>query len=102
MTGANVSPAGDNVTVRSSAVQQVLNYSYTVTPAVPWLNVSGGTATPGSLAVTLASAALTQAASTSPYTTTLTVTCAAPSPCAGHTQSINISLTVSAPPRNSQ
>ena len=53
MTGAVALPTGDDVTVRSSVVQQVLNYSYTVTPAVAWLAVTGGAATPGSLAVTL-------------------------------------------------
>jgi uncharacterized protein (TIGR03437 family) len=97
-TGSTGLPSADNVTVRSSEVQVVLGYTYTMTPAVSWLSVSGGTITPGSLVIGLTNAALSQAAATTPYTTKLTVTCAASSPCAGHTQTISVSLTVSAPP----
>ena len=97
MAGQVVLPATDNVTVRSTVVQQILNYSYTMSPSVPWLTVSGGTITPGSLAISLTTAALSLAGATTPYQTSVSVTCVAPSPCAGHTQNISISVSVTAP-----
>jgi uncharacterized protein (TIGR03437 family) len=98
MTGSTGLPSSDNVTVRSSNSTQPLSYTYTLTPSVPWLSVSGGTTTPGSLSAGLTSAALTLSASSVPYTTSLQVSCASPSPCAGQTQTVSISLSVTAPP----
>ena len=99
MSGGNSLPTADNVTIRSSVVLQLLNYSYTVTPAVSWLAVTGSsTTTPGSLLVSLTNSALSQAAAPTPYSTSLQLTCIAPSPCAGHTQNVNIALNVTAPP----
>jgi uncharacterized protein (TIGR03437 family) len=97
-TGSTGLPPGNNVTVRSSNVLQPLTYSYTLSPSVPWLSVSGGTTSPGSLSVGLTSAALTLSASSVPYTATLQVSCASPGPCAGQTQTVSISLSVTAPP----
>ena len=98
MTGSTALPSFDTVTVRSSNVMQPLTYSYTLSPSVSWLSVSGGTTTPGSLSVSLTSAALALSASSVPYTTSLQVSCASPSPCAGQTQTVSISLSVTAPP----
>jgi uncharacterized protein (TIGR03437 family) len=97
-TGAVGLPTSGNVTVRSSVIQQLLNYSFTVTPAAPWLNVTGGGTTPGTIAVALDPRALNLAASSALYTTSILVTCNAPSPCAGNSQTISVSLSVTAPP----
>lgn len=94
--GANGLPTPASVTVRSSVVQQILSYSYAVSPAAPWLNVSGAGTTPGSLSLALDPTAPSQAAGT--YSTQISVTCLAPSPCAGVTQNISVSLGVTAPP----
>ncbi len=96
-TGATGVPPADSVTVQSSVVQQPLNYSVTATPAVSWLDVVGDGLTPGPISVSLDPSAVNLAASTSPLTTQIVVTCLNPSPCAGEAQSIQASLTVSAP-----
>jgi hypothetical protein len=95
-TGATGLPAGANITVQSSVVQQTLNYSITVTPAASWLDVTGGGATPGAIGITLDASALNLSPSVNQ--TTIVVTCIAPSPCAGNSQNINVTLNVSAPP----
>jgi uncharacterized protein (TIGR03437 family) len=89
-------PSGANVSVRSSVASQILNYSVTVTPAVTWLDVTGGGTTPGTIGVNLDPKALSLGAGVS--RTSIVVTCVAPSPCAGNTQAISVSLTVSAAP----
>jgi uncharacterized protein (TIGR03437 family) len=98
MTGAVGLPTPGNVTVRSSVIQTLLNYSVTVTPAVTWLNVTGGGTTPGTIVAALDPRALNLASSPNPYTTSIVVTCNAPSPCAGSSQNIAVAVTVSAPP----
>lgn len=93
-------PAPQNVTIRSSDVQQLLNYSVVPTPAVGWLQVTGagtGTTTPGSLTLTLDPSATSLPASATPLTTTIVITCVAPSPCAGKAQTVHVSLSVSSP-----
>jgi adhesin/invasin len=106
-------PAPQNVTVRSSNVQQLLNYSVSTVPAVTWLDVTGvGTMTnsstmtnstggsgitPGSITFTLDPSATALTASTAPLTALVVVTCIAPSPCGGNAQTIHVSLSVSAP-----
>ena len=96
--GASGVPTPAQVTVRSSVVQQPLSFSVTETPSVSWLDVSGGGTTPGSLSVALDPTAPSQSAATTPYATTIVVTCLAPSPCAGNAQTISVSLSVTAPP----
>lgn len=91
-------PDSQVITVRSSVIQQILTYSAVLQPAVPWASVSGGGGTPGALTVGLTSAASSLTASSSGYSTSIVVTCLAPSPCAGRSQSIDVSLAVSAPP----
>ena len=98
MSGATALPPGNNITVRSSVILQNLNYTYALNPSVPWVSATGGTSTPNTLQVTLTSSALSQLPAGTPYTTALVVTCASTSPCAGQTQSVNITLNVSAPP----
>jgi uncharacterized protein (TIGR03437 family) len=106
--GANGVPTPASVTVHSSEVTTAqntpLNYSFSVSPAVSWLDVAGGTpvqgalTTPGYLTVAVDPTAPSLAASATPYSAVITVTCLAPSPCAGAAQNIAVSLTVSAPP----
>ena len=97
-TPATVLPGGSNVTIRSSIVQQLLNYKITVTPAVSWLDViSVGSTTPGSISVQLNSTALTLQPSDTPYSTSVVVACIAPSLCAGNSQPVSVSLSVTSP-----
>lgn len=97
-SGATGLPTPENITVRSSVILQPLNYSVAVTPPVPWLDVTSGSMTPGSITVALNQNALAVNAATTPYQTSITVTCVAPSPCAGSAQTIAVSLSVTAPP----
>jgi len=78
-------------------VQQMLNYTVTPTPAVSWLDVSGGGTTPGSISIALDPSALNLGVTATPLTTSVVVTCVSPSPCAGLSQTIAVSLLVSAP-----
>jgi len=91
-------PPPQNITVRSSNVQQPLNYSVAATPAVTWLDVTGGgTTTPGSISIALDPSATALLASTTPLSAAVVVTCLAPNPCAGNAQTINVSLLVTSP-----
>jgi uncharacterized protein (TIGR03437 family) len=95
VTGATVTPPAQAVGVTSTVTTQTVDYTVTVNPAAPWLNpISGGTA-PGSLSVGLSTQALTLPVGSSQTTLTLTCTSA---PCAGKTQSVTVSLTVTSPP----
>jgi uncharacterized protein (TIGR03437 family) len=97
-TGANGVPSGATVAVRSSVSSQILNFTAAATPAVSWLDVTGGGATPATIGIALDPSAVNLAASATPYTATVTVTCATGSQCSGMSQQITVSLTVSAPP----
>jgi uncharacterized protein (TIGR03437 family) len=92
--GATGLPSGANVSVRSSVASQLLNYSVVMTPVVTWLDFTGGGSTPGAIAINLDPKALSLVAGVSQ--TSIVVTCIAPSPCAGNSQTIHVSLTVSA------
>ncbi|HWD98450.1 MAG TPA: DVUA0089 family protein [Bryobacteraceae bacterium] len=96
--GASGAPTPANVTVRSSVIAQQLNYSISVSPAAPWLDVAGGGITPGAIGISVDPSALSLSAAGSPYQTTISVTCLAPSPCAGTSQQIAVSLNIGAPP----
>jgi|GEM_PF-1659996 len=96
--GSGGVPTPASVTVSSSDVRQILNYSVIATPAVSWLDVTAGAnATPGSIAFAIDPSALSLSAAATPYQTTVIVTCVAPSPCAGIAQTIAVSLDVTAP-----
>ena len=85
------------VTVRSSVIDLPLNFSVSVSPQEPWLDVTGGGTTPGSIGITLNNSALLLNASESPYQATVNLVCNAPSACQGVAQTISVSLTVSDP-----
>ena len=100
-TGASGVPPGANVSVRSSAATQPLNYMVSMNPVVPWLDVTGGgsstvQSTPGSIGINLDPKALSLGAGV--LNTMVVVTCIAPSPCAGTSQNIAVSLNVTAAP----
>jgi uncharacterized protein (TIGR03437 family) len=96
--GATTLPLSETVQVESTQVTKSLSYSTTITPAETWLSVSPGGTTPGAFTVSLTSAASSLAASTTPYQTTISVACLAPSACAGNTQPVAVSLLVSTIP----
>ena len=95
-TGSAALPLSQTVLVESTDVTKSLSWSTAVTPSVPWLTVSSGGATPGAFTVALTNAAETMPPST--YHTTVSVTCSAPSVCAGNAQSVAVSLLVSPVP----
>jgi hypothetical protein len=94
--GSGGLPSPASVTVRSSDIQQLLHYSVDVSPTAPWLVVAGGGTTPDDIKISISSSALSLAAADA-YQATINVTCVAPSPCAGTSQKIAVSLRVSAP-----
>ncbi|HYA18576.1 MAG TPA: FG-GAP-like repeat-containing protein [Bryobacteraceae bacterium] len=96
--GAGGLPGPGIVTVQSSAVQQQLNYTAVVTPAVSWLDLAAGATTPGSISAGLDPSAMSIGASSVPLAAQIVVTCVAPSPCAGQSQNVAVSLMVTAPP----
>jgi uncharacterized protein (TIGR03437 family) len=95
--GSTGVPTPASVTVRSSAVETQLNYTVTISPDAPWLDVRGGGTTPDSIHIALNSAALQMPPATTPYQTTVTAVCTASSTCAGRTKNVVVSLQVSAP-----
>ena len=96
--GSSALPAPASVTVSSSVASQLLTWSVTVSPAALWLDVSGGGSTPGGIDISLDPQAANLQAAASPYQGAVTITCKAPSPCAGNSQTITVSLTVNTPP----
>ncbi len=96
-TGSHGVPGPASVTVRSSDISQPIDFSVTVTPAVTWLDVTGGGATPGSVGIALDPSALQLTAADIPYQATINLSCIAPSPCAGTSQTILVNLTVNDP-----
>ncbi len=96
--GAVALPGTQTVQVQSTDVTKILSWSTAITPAATWLSVSRGGTTPGSFSFALTSAALSLAASATPYQATVVVSCLAPSPCAGDSQTVAVSLLVSVVP----
>ncbi|HZL55724.1 MAG TPA: putative Ig domain-containing protein, partial [Bryobacteraceae bacterium] len=100
--GATGLPDPQGIVIASSDVNTSLIYQVSVNPAAPWLTVTGGFGgsenTPGSLSVSLNSQALSLAATGSPYTTSIVLTCAASSPCSGNSQKVAVTLNISSLP----
>ena len=100
-TPATTVPPGQAVQVQSSDVKTSIGYTVSVSPAsATWLTVTGaGGTTPGSVTISLTNAALSLAASSNPYTATVTVTCSSGS-CSGNAHTVGVSLLVTnAPPQ---
>ena len=100
--GATDVPEPQILAITSSAVATPVTYQVSVSPAAPWLSITGAlngsASTPGGISVSLTSAALSLAATGSPYSTSITVACLTPSPCAGSSPKVNVSVAVSARP----
>jgi uncharacterized protein (TIGR03437 family) len=99
--GAISLPAGTStasISVSSDSTQ-ALGYSVNVSPAVTWLDVTAGSGvTPGIIGVSLDPKALAMGVGT--FQTGIVVNCAQSSPCAGDSQTINVTLNVvSTPPQ---
>jgi len=88
-------PDAQTVGVQSTVASQTIAYSYSVSPAAPWLSVAGGATTPDTLQVSITAAALSLSAGD--YQTTITATCTSTS-CAGHKQSVAVALAVTSTP----
>jgi uncharacterized protein (TIGR03437 family) len=100
---SSISPSGLNF-------PPTLDYTISVTPAAPWLDLSGGGAASGTTGATpgIISVALdpnnAPSLSAGSYQTSVVVTCATPSgasqpsPCAGNSQTIAVTLNVAAAP----
>jgi uncharacterized protein (TIGR03437 family) len=98
--GATSSSEVAAVNVSSNGASQ-LNYS--VTYSAPWLDVTGSGTTPGTTATTFGTIYLALDPSLFPaqaeaLTTSVVVTCVSPSPCAGNSQTITVTLDVIAAP----
>ena len=96
--GASAPPAPTNLTILSTSIASPVNYSVALSPQVSWLSITGpasGAVTPGSVNLSLTAQALALAAQSAPYLTSIVVTCVAPSPCAGNSYKVAVSLVVS-------
>jgi uncharacterized protein (TIGR03437 family) len=97
--GSSTLPMPQQVTVQSTAVATQINYSVSITSSTPWLNVTPGSGTtPGAFTVSLNSAALSLAPSTTPYSGVISIVCLTPAPCLSNSQQVTVSLTVASPP----
>jgi uncharacterized protein (TIGR03437 family) len=96
--GATALPPNQNVPVEATDPTKILNWSAAINPSVSWLALKGGrtgSTTPGAFQVVLTAGGSQLAASPTPYTATVVVSCLAPSPCAGNTQNVTVNLLVS-------
>jgi large repetitive protein len=98
-SGTTVLPAAQSVQVASTDVTQTIGYTVVVSPAsATWLGVSPAAgSTPGSVSLSLTSAALSLAGSATPYQASVAVTCTTGT-CNGNTQTVGVSLTVTSLP----
>jgi len=88
-------PSPRTIVVSATVISETIDF--TTSSSVPWLTAAGSSSTPGSISVGPNNAALTLSASGSPYSGTVTVTCSTPA-CAGHSQTIAVTLLVTAAP----
>lgn len=96
-SGASQLPAGARISVQSNNPSQTIAYTTSVSPTAPWLAVQSGGSTPGALDITLTPQALQLKAGAQ---TSIVVSCAAGSPCAGNSQTVAVSLILTvAPPQ---
>jgi uncharacterized protein (TIGR03437 family) len=97
-TGTTTLPPAQNVQVAATMVTAPINYTVAVQPStVTWLSATGAGSTPGAVSIALTQAALSLAASTTPYMASVVVTCTSTA-CSGSTQTLAVTLTVSSPP----
>jgi hypothetical protein len=95
MAPSAATPPGQQIGVQSTQPGQVVAYTAGTSPSVAWLTLTNGAATPDAIQASLNSAALMLSAGT--YSTTISVTCSSAA-CAGRSQTVSVSLTVTAAP----
>ncbi len=88
-------PVSQVVGIQSTDPTKILSYTLAVNPAVAWLATANGSMTPDSIQAAITPSALTL--SPGAYNTTITATCTSAA-CAGSTQRIQVTLTVTALP----
>ncbi|MES1257401.1 MAG: putative Ig domain-containing protein, partial [Acidobacteriota bacterium] len=93
-SGTTTTPSPTSIGISSSQIAQIIDFSTTV--SVPWVTASGSSTTPGVISLGVNSAALLLPPSGTPYTGAVTVTCTS-AVCAGKSQSIAVTLAVTAP-----
>ncbi|HEU5021723.1 MAG TPA: FG-GAP-like repeat-containing protein, partial [Bryobacteraceae bacterium] len=93
--GAAVLPPAQSVGVQSTDVSSLLAWTASATPGANWLTVTSSGVTPGVIGIALNNAALSLQSHPSPAM--VTVTCASPA-CQGKSQTIAVSLSISARP----
>jgi uncharacterized protein (TIGR03437 family) len=99
IAGSVAGPAPQLIAVQSTAPAIVIPYSVTVPPSANWVSVSpSGGSTPGTISVSLNSNALLLPAAPTPYQAVVSVTCLAPAPCAGSSQTFTVNLSVTNTP----
>ena len=95
--GSTALPSPIVIPVSSSTTTTPITYATAVNPSVSWLSATSGSTTPGSVSIALTSQASSLSASGSPYQTSVVLTCATGNSCAGNSQTIAVSLTVTSP-----
>lgn len=96
--GSVALPPSQTVGVTSTGAAAI-NYSTSIAPAgTGWLSVGIGGSTPGVVSISLTNQALNLPASSNAYQASVLVTCMAPAPCAGQSQSVAVNLNVTATP----
>ncbi|HYA17754.1 MAG TPA: putative Ig domain-containing protein [Bryobacteraceae bacterium] len=88
-------PSAKSIKVQSSLVSEQLAFTVSVSPAVTWLSVSGGSTTPASIQAAITDAALPLGPAT--YATTINITCQS-APCSGKAETVPVTLTVTPSP----
>jgi uncharacterized protein (TIGR03437 family) len=97
--GSTVVPPTEIVQIESTDTSQELGYSAVIPGGPSWLTIgtTTGTTTPGSIPLSLTSAALALPTSGSPYSASVVVTCTSGA-CNGRTQTVAVSLVVTTTP----
>ncbi len=92
--GSAALPPSQNVSVVSTGTP----LTWTATPSVGWLNATATAGTPGTVTVSLNTAAMNLVPSATPYTANVVVACSNATPCPNSPQTISVSLVVSVVP----
>jgi sugar lactone lactonase YvrE len=95
-SGATTAPPTQTVGVQSTGSVAV-GYTVSLNPAAPWLNSIPNGTTPSNLNFSLSAAGLAEPVVGGPYQTQVTLTCTTGT-CVGTTQSVTVTLNVTAPP----
>jgi adhesin/invasin len=95
MSPATATPFSQAVGVQSSQAGQQIGYTVSLSPAVPWLEVTNGSTTPDTIQASITPAGLTL--SPGDYSTAIILKCATGT-CNGNTQAVSVDFKVTAGP----